>query len=358
MQINKNRVFVLASVIATALTTSSSVCAEDTSVPVAFENALVNVGELPQGKLAEAVFRLKNSGAIAVTISDIKASCRCTAADVGEKKVAPGVTRDIRITVDTRGKSSGKFDEKILLLLEYGDKTLPIWAQVTGMVSENGKLKFTPGVILLDDVEQEERFSRTVKISRIGDKSTDILKVETPVWMNADTKVEKEGEWTLVVTGKTPAECGRMVDKVVVLTSSEEFPRIEIPLVVYVTGPVKIVPSDVVWLVENDEEKYEAKIVSKAKKSISTVVFDAHGVPPRYKWDYKADDGGKSGQMVLMRENGYEYKDIESWTQKITMVVDGKKYDLSVNVVVINKTKKNDVSPKTDTRSPSTRPAA
>lgn len=75
--------------------------------PRAFvELRIVDLGELREGTVGTAVFKLENRGKSDLTIGSVSASCGCTTVQLAEdeKVVSPGATRDIVAKFDTTGR--------------------------------------------------------------------------------------------------------------------------------------------------------------------------------------------------------------------------------------------------------------
>ena len=319
------------------LLSASRVLGVADSVPVELEKAVCDVGEVFQGKAVEVVLRLKNSGTVSCAIVEARAGCTCTVVDGNGKTIEPGNTQDIRVRVDTGAKPSGAFNEKILLVLKYGDVTRQLGAQVSGSVSEEGKWRAVPTALLLGDVERGEEFARTMRISRVGDEHTKVISLEKPDWISTQLREVSNGEWILAVQGKAPLGDGILRDKVVVITDSAKCPRVEIPVWIYAQGPVKCVPSEIVWLAEEAEDETEIKLVLRGKSLVSKVVCDPYSAPKQYEWSHEGVDDRGAARIVLRRKAGERGKAIESWVQRMTATVDGKEHELSVNTIVIRK---------------------
>lgn len=62
-----------------------------------------NFGKVDQGKVLTHVFIFSNEGDVPLTVNRVRTTCGCTAAIVSEKKIAPGKSGKIEVTLNTRG---------------------------------------------------------------------------------------------------------------------------------------------------------------------------------------------------------------------------------------------------------------
>lgn len=80
----------------------------------------MDLGEVESGRVIKGVIQFVNSGKDTVTISQVRTSCGCTAAEVQQKNYAPGDTAAINFQVNTRG-FKGKVHKSITIEFEKHD---------------------------------------------------------------------------------------------------------------------------------------------------------------------------------------------------------------------------------------------
>jgi len=66
--------------------------------PIQWKSETIDLGEIPQGKPAKIDFEFKNTGKTAVIITNVKASCGCTATDYTKTPIAPNGNAKITAT--------------------------------------------------------------------------------------------------------------------------------------------------------------------------------------------------------------------------------------------------------------------
>ena len=72
--------------------------------PISWKSELVDLGEIPQGKPKTIDFEFKNTGKTAVVITNVKASCGCTATDYTKTPIQPGATAKVSATYNAVAK--------------------------------------------------------------------------------------------------------------------------------------------------------------------------------------------------------------------------------------------------------------
>lgn len=73
---------------------------------ITWKSESVDVGEIPQNKPKEVNFEFKNTGKEAVVITNVKASCGCTATDYTKTPIQPGETAKITATYNAANKGA------------------------------------------------------------------------------------------------------------------------------------------------------------------------------------------------------------------------------------------------------------
>ncbi|HRB70208.1 MAG TPA: DUF1573 domain-containing protein [Flavobacterium sp.] len=71
--------------------------------PIQWKSETIDLGEIPQGKPAKIDFEFKNTGKTAVIITNVKASCGCTATDYTKTPIAPNGNAKITATFNAKG---------------------------------------------------------------------------------------------------------------------------------------------------------------------------------------------------------------------------------------------------------------
>lgn len=91
----------------TVLPTKSIVTKIETGTsPISWKSEQIDLGEIPQGKPKSIDFEFKNTGKTAVIITNVQASCGCTATDYTKTPILPGATAKITATYNAAAKGA------------------------------------------------------------------------------------------------------------------------------------------------------------------------------------------------------------------------------------------------------------
>ena len=78
---------------------------------IAWKSETIDLGEIPQGTPKPVEFAFKNTGKTDVIITNVKASCGCTAADYTKTPVKPG--ESAKVTATYNAASAGAFTKTL-----------------------------------------------------------------------------------------------------------------------------------------------------------------------------------------------------------------------------------------------------
>ena len=79
---------------------------EITTSAIAWKSESIDIGEIPQGKPKAIEFEFNNTGKTDVIITNVKASCGCTATDYTKTPVKPGQTAKVTATYNAANKGA------------------------------------------------------------------------------------------------------------------------------------------------------------------------------------------------------------------------------------------------------------
>ena len=87
--------------------------------PISWKSEQIDLGEIPQNKPKEVDFEFKNTGKTAVIITNVKASCGCTATDYTKTPIQPGETAKVKATYNAAAK--GAFSKTVTVTTNAED---------------------------------------------------------------------------------------------------------------------------------------------------------------------------------------------------------------------------------------------
>lgn len=76
------------------------------STPISWKSEQIDLGEIPQNVPKLIDFEFKNTGKTAVIITNVKASCGCTATDYTKTPIQPGATAKVTATYNAAAKGA------------------------------------------------------------------------------------------------------------------------------------------------------------------------------------------------------------------------------------------------------------
>jgi hypothetical protein len=83
----------------------------ESAAPIAWKSESIDLGNIPQNKPKAITFEFKNTGTTDVVITNVKASCGCTATDYTKTPIKPGETAKMTATFNAANK--GAFTKQV-----------------------------------------------------------------------------------------------------------------------------------------------------------------------------------------------------------------------------------------------------
>jgi len=95
-------------------------------------NMQFDFGKVPEGKVVDHIFSIKNSGNATLSINEVKTSCGCTATVLDKKELAPGEETTLKVELNTANRS-GKMSKNVTIISndpKEPQKHLTIYAEI------------------------------------------------------------------------------------------------------------------------------------------------------------------------------------------------------------------------------------
>lgn len=86
---------------------------------ITWKSEIIDLGEIPQGKPKPVEFEFKNTGKTDVVITNVKASCGCTATDYTKTPIKPGESAKVTATYNAANK--GAFSKTVTVTTSAED---------------------------------------------------------------------------------------------------------------------------------------------------------------------------------------------------------------------------------------------
>lgn len=125
-------VFCLLANFAFAQNTSVKATSNHKAPKATFDRTVHNFGKIPQGVPVTTTFTVKNTGKAPLVISNVQASCGCTAPSYTKEPIAPGKTGIVTATYNAA--AVGDFNKTIMVTHNAGE---PIMLSLQGTVQPN-----------------------------------------------------------------------------------------------------------------------------------------------------------------------------------------------------------------------------
>jgi len=263
----------------TTVLLSGSGCDTPTSAPttnaphIVFAEPVYDFGKVEQGEQVTHMFRFTNQGGQELRVESVKTSCGCTAAVISEEVLPPGKEGTISATFDTTHFSG----EKAKGISVYSNDPLQPVATLTLQGEITIEVAAEPAQLYLGRLRRGEETTRSVDVLYDAQKPIDIVKVENShpsISVQAEdfAREDKKGK-KLVITLKKDAPLGRLNDRIMVTTTSQKKPVLEIPVFGSIEGDVVIVPPQVSFgVVRKGETKtQEISIKNRGAKPVQVV---------------------------------------------------------------------------------------
>lgn len=100
-------------------------------------SATIKMGEIEEGTVVSAVFKLTNTSPGKIKIDNIQAACGCTTAEPSKKELAPGETSEIKVIFDSKNRL-GDFHKPVTVYLSGSGKTQQDLVLVGKVINPSG----------------------------------------------------------------------------------------------------------------------------------------------------------------------------------------------------------------------------
>jgi hypothetical protein len=221
------------------------------------DEPVFDFGYLPNIVSFEHNFSIRNAGDDTLTIKKVDTSCGCAPAAINKYRIAPGESAEIKITVSL-ARRNGR--QRYLVRVYSNDPETPELVLTTtgtalfGIRANPPRLYFGSVPLNASDTKKLEVVSDTNLSFSITDIVCDskLVKIE-----KTEKKIKQKYE--LSITTIPPLPYGMQRFDITVRTDNSEFPKLNIPVMIRVTGPVYSTPDELV--IDRDLNKTTARML-------------------------------------------------------------------------------------------------
>ncbi len=212
---------------------------------IEFDEYEFDLGEMYQDEEKMHVFGFSNIGDAPLIIKRTQTSCGCTAAIASEGPIAPGARGEIRVSYNSK-KTSGAQSKTVSVYTNAPDSvaTLLVKAKVKTDVTY-------PNTVSFGKVARATPKEQTFDMVAEEGLSFEVVKVETDApHFQASFKKNGKGpkqnaSYNVAVKMLPAAPVGAINSRLKVYTNLPKKPMIEIPILAYVQGDLKVSPEAV-----------------------------------------------------------------------------------------------------------------
>lgn len=192
------------------------------------QGTMLDLGEYYEGQKAERIVTIRNAGSDTLRISDVKATCGCTATLMSNRTLAPSAQGDLSITFNTTNYS-GKVTKEVFV--SSNDPSTPkLTIQFTASVMK--LLNLVPGTFVFDNSVVDSTYTKTIVITNPSSKEpVKILGVDTKFDQIKVTLMKNElapGEQTQLQAVFHPIRPGTYNGVVELTTDSPRQPKFDV----------------------------------------------------------------------------------------------------------------------------------
>jgi len=193
-------------------------------------------GNIEQGKMVEFNFMITNTGGDILKITDVRASCGCTAAKPDKSELKPGESTAIKVAFNSSGRLGAQQKYVYVVTSDPSNKEIRlkisgnILAPGTSLTSEKlPKIYFPETQFDFGKVKEGNVVSHTFKFINNGKTSLDIKDIKTSCGCTAalvsSKKIEPGKDGTIKVDLDTKNRQGRMSRTITVSSNDPEEPN-------------------------------------------------------------------------------------------------------------------------------------
>jgi hypothetical protein len=234
--------------------------------PLVIESPSVDLGELPANKPLVHVFKLKNAGAVPLTITEVTGVCGCVRQSLGSRVLKPGDATELTLGINLLTQPEGPNSWK--LAIRYATATDPPTTgnRVVRVATKVKKDVSVEPVALMLSAEHEITGALTVTDRRgkpltVTGVRLGLKDVKGEVKPAADAGGKRSQKIELTVTDACPV--GQYADEICIDTDDPEYKELRIPLRVLKKSPatgVQAAPSSAVLRFAKDQATASALI--------------------------------------------------------------------------------------------------
>ena len=199
-----------------------------------------NFGIVNEGEKLSHTFRFTNIGTETLEVY-ARSTCGCTVALLSDKKIPPGDSGEIKITLDTSG-IKGPIGQGADIRTNDPDKK---WTKLTITAIIKSSVKVVPERLWLDEVVMGDEVQREILVIDPGDSTLKIENVEVPDMITANilpVRTENIRAIPVLLTYKIGNKIGDFEETIFIKTNDSIRPEIHVTIRGTIIGEARALP--------------------------------------------------------------------------------------------------------------------
>lgn len=204
--------------------------------------AAVDLGRRQQEQTVAFEVKLTNDGKSPLEILAVTADCSCTVAAPGQRKLAPGESTPLQVSVETRGYV-GRLRRNVHVQASTGEITIPVDLSIS--LFKNWSLE--PSTIVMPPSQKGLTAEVRAILQHTGEGKAELGKITcTPDWLQAVPQSADGKNFQLKFVKPASAPAGNYSVKVTVATTDDADPSLSFNVFVPITSALRVTPSPVI----------------------------------------------------------------------------------------------------------------
>jgi hypothetical protein len=203
--------------------------AQDITPSIVFENPTQDMGKITEGETLKHVFKFTNKGQGTLEVLKVEPSCGCTAAVLSAKKIAPGQSGQIEVSIKTENMSALN---KTVTVTTNDPQQPQVVLTITAVVEPEFQL--SERSIYFGNNPAGKEVTKELTVTIPPDKPGKLTSVESTdqtVTVKMEPVDGSNGKKTRVIaTQRADAKEGYHFGLVVIKTSSATTPVLKVPI--------------------------------------------------------------------------------------------------------------------------------
>jgi hypothetical protein len=192
---------------------------------IEIDRTTVDLGEMKIGAVREMTFEIRNGGGSPLEISEIQSTCGCTVAELARRQIPPGEGTELLITFTAPRQREISY--KYLFVLSNDPQNPKMRLSVRANVVTD--LEWEPHLFKLEwplkDGHQEE-----IRLTSLGGNPLQIKEVRSDKGLVIPRVATAEDREAVVTFAIDPTADFQQSDTIHIVSSSEDFPEISVPV--------------------------------------------------------------------------------------------------------------------------------